>query len=33
MPNCAVGFMMDHLLHCEIEGGTGLTMETAFMTY
>jgi ABC-2 family transporter protein len=33
MPNCAVGFMMDHLLHCEIEGGTGLNLETAFMSY
>lgn len=29
MPNCAVGFMIDHLLHCEIEGGTGLNLETA----
>ncbi|MGV2389755.1 MAG UNVERIFIED_CONTAM: hypothetical protein LVR29_20420 [Microcystis novacekii LVE1205-3] len=29
MPNCAVGFMIDHLLHCEIEGGTGLNWETA----
>jgi ATP-binding cassette subfamily A (ABC1) protein 3 len=33
MPNCAVGFMIDHLLHCEIEGGTGLTVETGLMPY
>ena len=33
VPNCAVGFMMDHLLHCEIEGGTGLNLETAQMSY
>lgn len=24
VPNCSLGFMLDHLLHCEIEGGTGL---------
>lgn len=33
VPNCAVGFMMDHLLHVEVEGGTGLTIETALMEY
>jgi len=32
-PNVALGFMLDHLLHCEIEGGTGLTLETAIMPY
>jgi len=33
IPNCAVGFMIDHLLHCEIDGGTGLTLETAQMSF
>jgi ATP-binding cassette subfamily A (ABC1) protein 3 len=33
MPNVSLGFMLDHLLHCEIEGGTGLTLETASMPY
>lgn len=25
MPNCALGFMLEHLLHCELEGGSPLT--------
>lgn len=33
VPNCALGFMIDHLLHCEISGGIGLTFESAFMPY
>jgi hypothetical protein len=33
IPNCALSFMLDHLLHCEIEGGTGLIFPTAKMPY
>jgi len=33
VPNCALAFMLEHLLHCEIEGGVGLTYETATMPY
>jgi ATP-binding cassette, subfamily A (ABC1), member 1 len=33
VPNAALSFMLDHLLHCEIEGGTGLTFTTASMSY
>ena len=33
VPNCSLGFMLEHLLHCEIEGGTALNMATALMPY
>jgi hypothetical protein len=33
VPNVAVGFMLEHLLHCEIDGGVGLDLETAWMPY
>lgn len=33
VPNCSLGFMIEHLLHCEIDGGVGLTLETAFLPY
>lgn len=33
VPNCALAFMLEHLLHCEIEGGVGLSYETATMPY
>jgi hypothetical protein len=32
VPNCALGFMLEHLLHCEIGGGGALNYETAFMS-
>lgn len=32
-PNVAVGFMIEHLLHLEIDGGIGLDMESAAMPY
>lgn len=33
MPNVAVGFMIEHLLHLEIDGGVGLDMDSAWMPY
>jgi hypothetical protein len=33
IPNCSLGFMLEHLLHCEIEGGTALNFATALMPY
>lgn len=33
VPNVALGFMLDNLLHIEIEGGSGLTLETALVPY
>ena len=33
VPNVALGFMLDHLLHVEVEGGVGLTFETAWLPY
>ena len=33
VPNVALGFMLDHLLHVEIDGGVGLTIQTALYPY
>lgn len=33
VPNVSLGFMLDHLLHCEITSGVGLTAETAWMPF
>jgi len=32
VPNLALGFMVDHLFHCELEGD-GLTFEYAFFNH
>ena len=33
IPNCGISYLLDHLLHCDIEGGSGLTFTTANMPY
>jgi hypothetical protein len=33
VPNVALGFMLDHLLHVDIIAGTGLTLQTALMPF
>jgi len=29
VPNCGISMMLDHLLHCEIEGGIGMSLKNA----
>ena len=33
VPNCALSYMLDHLMHCEIEGGSGLSLKTAAIRF
>ena len=33
VPNCGMSIMLDHLLHCEIVGGVGLSLRNAALPF
>jgi len=33
VPNCGMSMMLDHLLHCEIEGGVGMNLRNASLEF